>query len=92
MGQLDEIEELVFDALGTLRGTLREEDFVNAKESIDAGEPGLGLDTICSQLHEFGIHIPRRSFNLLADAGKLMKMPEKTWNKLLPLIDEGNPQ
>lgn len=88
MASVEEIEKLLYTALNALRGDLRETDFINAKESIDAGEPGLGLDTICSQLHEFRIRIPNSTFALLSRAGKLMNMPAKTWEKLLPLIDE----
>jgi hypothetical protein len=88
MADFAAIDALLYESLAQLRGRLSEKDYTSAKESIDAGEPGLGLETICAQLHEYETRLPRRVYDLLARAGQLMGMPEKTWKILLPLIDE----
>jgi len=87
MHDLRAVDDVLYMALDKLKGLLRESDFVNAKVCIDAGEPGLGLETICTQPVEYDIRIPRTTYELLANAGKMMNMPPRSWEMVLPLID-----
>jgi len=87
MTDFDSVNRLLYESLNELRGKLIEKDYINAKVNIDVGEPGLALETICSQLYEYNIHIPKRIYDLLARAGQMMNMSEDLWKMLLPIVD-----
>jgi len=88
MSDFKTIDSLLYAALEELKTLLPKRDYVNSKDSIDAGEPELGLETICSQLYEFQIRFPETAHRLLAKAGDLLKMRPAIWQKLLPFTRE----
>jgi len=83
-----QIEQSLCEVLGYLKGILREPDYTNASELIDAGEYGIALDVICAQLFEFEISVPRAAYVKLEEIGQRMHIPKHTWTILQPLVIE----
>jgi hypothetical protein len=84
---VNEIQQQVRAVLEQLKGLLREQDYHSAMESNDAGEWGIAFETICAQLYEYEIRIPRAIYMRLQAIGAAMGMPAKTWQILESLID-----
>ncbi|MBL0888723.1 MafI family immunity protein [Myceligenerans indicum] len=51
---------------------------------IEHGEPGLALDTLCTQLYEFDVVVDDETRRLIAQAGHLMGMNPLLWESLHP--------
>jgi ferritin-like protein len=77
----------LLQVLAELKGRLREEDYTEAVEEVNAGEEGLALEVICEQLYEYEIRIPRTVYAKLQDIGTKMGMAPAAWEILLALID-----
>ena len=84
---MNEIEQEMRVALEQLKGLLREADHKSAAEENDAGEWGIAFETICAQLYEFEIRIPRDAYLRLQTIGVKMGMPAATWQILEALVD-----
>lgn len=64
-------------------------DAENVTELIDAGEFGVALETLCTQLYEVDAVVSERTFQRLESIGSSMGMSAKTWAMLKPADDEG---
>ena len=81
------IEQLLKDVLSELKTVLRPEDYQEAVEELNAGEPGVAFEVVCAQLHEYGLHIPRAAYAKLREIGESMNLPSKEWEILAPLVE-----
>ena len=83
----NEIQQQLRVVLEQLKELLRDQDYQSASESNDAGEWGIAFETVCAQLYEYEIRIPRAVYMRLQALGAAMGMPAKTWQILESLID-----
>ncbi len=59
-----------------------------AKENAEAGEWGLAVDTICSNIHEYDIRIPSELFEELKDLCDIMQLDPYLLTNIEPLVDQ----
>jgi len=75
---IDVLKGLVVD----LDGKLPAVDIQNAREMIDAWEPGIALENLCTQLYEYGVAVPRHVLVRIIVAGEAMRLVPALWADL----------
>ncbi len=84
---VNRIQQQMRVLLEQLKGLLRDQDYQSATASNEAGEWGIAFETVCAQLHEYEIRIPRDAYLRLQTIGAAMGMPVKAWQILEDLVD-----
>lgn len=51
-------------------------------EAVRHGEPGVGLESLCSNLHEFDVPLRASDYELIQLAGRALKLPTDNWTVL----------
>ncbi|MDQ0849908.1 hypothetical protein QFZ65_001846 [Arthrobacter sp. B3I9] len=82
ISNLRDVEHALRWSLAAVQDDLRPEDVSNVRDFLDAGEPGLALDTLCTQLYEFGITVNAAIRDTLEAVGKHMGMDATLWTDL----------
>lgn len=80
---LREAFDLVADSLIAAGYPQRVKDIY---ELVDAGEPALALEMMCSNLYEFDCPISARAYELLAEAGTVLRVDRSDWEILKPHV------
>jgi hypothetical protein len=77
------------DAVGALRAvTLTVEDLLAQRdvrsiwELIDAGEPGVAFENLCTQLYEYEVTPDEASWEALAEIGAYFRSNPDLWQRL----------
>jgi hypothetical protein len=65
-----------------LEGRLPKADTQNVWELIDAGEPGVALENLCTQLYEFDVPVPQAVLERITAAGEAMHLAPDLWTDL----------
>lgn len=65
-----------------LEGRLPAADVENAWGLIDAGEPGVALENLCTQLYEYDVTVPRPVLAQITAAGEAMGLAPDLWTDL----------
>jgi hypothetical protein len=58
----------------------------DAYELLEANEPAVALENMCSNLHEFGCRIPARAYDIFAEAGAKLGVDSGYWEILKPQV------
>ena len=66
--------------------SFRKEDKAAAEDLLNYNEPGLALETIADQLHEYNVSITADIYNQVESIATKMKMKEDVYKKLKELI------
>ena len=72
----------VSKVIAAVEDKLPARDIEFARELVEHREWGLALETVCTQLHEFDVAIPRSSYSLVRSAGQQMDMDSRVWESL----------
>lgn len=75
MIELEKPEANILAVLGQIRGDLPDDTVEIVGELIDHNEAGVALDTLCSQVFEYGIELSRDNKALLAAAAGALGIP-----------------
>lgn len=78
----DELIHLVRAIVIDTEGHLPASDTQNAWELVDAGEPGVALENLCTQLFEYDIVVPQALLGRIAAAGEAMGLDADLWTDL----------
>lgn len=65
-----------------LTGKLPEDLLADFRLSVDAGEPGIGLETLCMQLDDYDVAISRDMLDEIRDLIRIMELSDKYWQRL----------
>jgi hypothetical protein len=79
---LKPIEQKVLAAVGAFSERLPEEQLQDMRELVQAGEPGIALENLCSQLYEYDIPVPVEVQATIVDAGRTMGIKPSYWERL----------
>jgi len=79
---MQQIENTVIVILSDFDGSLPVEQLSEMRELVKAGEPGVALENLCSQLYEYDVVVPQVCQREIAKVGAAMGLPERTWKKL----------
>jgi hypothetical protein len=82
MIQSKEIEPRLRQVLRELADSLPEDDVDSILGLIEAGEWGIALENLCTQLYEYDIPIPRHLLDEIALLGHKMKLEPDYWESL----------
>lgn len=55
--------------------------------TVEAGEPIVGLEILCSNLDEFDVSLRASEYALLQEAGRALNLPKSTWVGLSRLVE-----
>ncbi len=67
-------EKLIEMAVLELAGVFADETEANVRDLLTAGEPGVALEILCSQLWEYDIPVSYEMKSLLVTAANIMNM------------------
>src|ERR1039457_7096270 len=76
------IHDRVTDALERASGVPLRRRIESAAELVRHGEPGIGLENLCSNLHEFGEPLGGGAYEGLVVPGEVLNLPADTWTAL----------
>lgn len=79
---LEDVIHLVRAIVIAVEGRLPAADTQNAWGLVDAGEPGVALELLCTQLHEFDIAISESLLVQIITAGEAMGLASDLWTDL----------
>lgn len=79
---IQEIEQKLFQILEAFKSDLPPDQIADMKSLIEAGEPGVAFENLCTQLHEYDISIPHRVLRQLANIGGEMELRPEYWEQL----------
>lgn len=65
-----------------LEGRLPAVDIQNAWGLLEAGEPGVALETLCTQLYEYDVPVPRTVLSQITETGEAMRLAPELWTDL----------
>jgi Immunity protein 50 len=65
------------------KSLLPRDDVRNVGELVDAGEPGIALEILCTQLYEYERAVDRESLAALAGVGTYFKLDPHLWTSLV---------
>jgi hypothetical protein len=55
---LRDVEERLARVLGRVSGFLPDDQLQEMRQLVEAGEPGIALENLCSQLYEYDVSVP----------------------------------
>lgn len=82
---LDEIESRLLMILGGLSGKLEPHRIEMIADLVKAGEPGVALENLCSELDEYDVIIPQPALIEIATLGTAMRIKPDYWQRLKDL-------
>lgn len=65
-----------------VEGRLPATDTQNAWDLLDAGEPGIALENLCTQLYEFDVEVSESLLTQITTAGVAMGLASDLWTDL----------
>ena|ERR1039457_472724 len=80
------IHDRVTDALERASGVPLRRRIESAAELVRHGEPGIGLENLCSNLHEFGVPIRAGEYEGIQASGEVLNLPADTWTALMEQV------
>lgn len=66
-----------------LEGKLPAANIQNAWGLIDAGEPGVALENLCTQLYEYDVPVPPSVLAQITAVGEAMQLAPDLWTDLI---------
>src|SRR5439155_15773335 len=85
-----EIEDGVIRVIAKLRGRLPTPDLELAESDARAGEWGVALEHMMSQLYEYDVAVPAPIYREIAQLGATMKLDPREWSILRVAEDESS--
>lgn len=79
---MQQIENKVIMLLAAFEGSLPGQQLSEMRELAEAGEPGIALENLCTQLYEYDVIVSHERQQEIALVGKAMGIAESTWQKL----------
>ena len=84
MGVTESTERAVVLIIDGLTGRLPPEQLLDFRELAEAGEPGVALENLCTQIFEYDVMIGPDVLARIRDVGQVMKLDPKYWERLNP--------
>lgn len=79
---LDDVVHMLRGIVIEVEGLLPASDTQSAWELLDAGEPGVALENLCTQLYEYDVALPQALVGRIAVAGTAMGLEADVWTVL----------
>jgi hypothetical protein len=76
------VEERMMSIVHTLSGRLSPTDSENIISLVRAGEWGVALENLCTQLYEYDIDVPVETYQDIASVGEAMGIEPRYWENL----------
>jgi hypothetical protein len=76
------VDDKLNEALSHFDDLLPQDRLESVRVMVNVGEEALALETFCSNLYEFDISVPARAYELIDEAGRMMRMDESKWRML----------
>ena len=79
---LQTIERVLLHLIQTYAGNFPAEQVAGMTELVQAGEAGVALENLCSQLHEYDVPVDEATFGRLKEIGTQMGIEPDYWERL----------
>lgn len=79
---MQEIEDKLITVIAAFSGALPAEQITEMQELTKAGEPGVALENLCTQLYEYDVVVAPESLCQIAAVGAAMSMDKSNWEQL----------
>lgn len=76
------IETKVLDLIDAFEGSLPVSQLSDMRELAEAGEPGVALENLCTQLCEHDVFVSPECKHAIIGVAKAMRLAESTWQML----------
>jgi hypothetical protein len=76
------LETRVLAVLVMCRGQLPDEQVDDMEEDVRAGEAGIALENLATQLYEYDVPVEQQIIDEIAALGNAMKLDPKYWTRL----------
>lgn len=80
--EMQDIENQLVAVISGFAGQLPGEQITEMQELARAGEPGIALENLCTQLYEYDVVVSRDRLNQLSLLGKAMGTKPTYWEQL----------
>ena len=81
--QFEDVTHLVRAIFLAVEGRLPDPDTQNARGLLDAGEPGVALENLCTQLYEFDVAVSEPLLAQIRTATEAMGLASDLWSDLI---------
>ncbi|HVX56708.1 MAG TPA: MafI family immunity protein [Candidatus Saccharimonadales bacterium] len=78
----DLIEQKILKAIDTFAGLLPAEQLEDMRGLVIAGEPGIALENLCTQIYEYDVVVQPDVYTTIAEAGAAMGSDSKYWERI----------
>jgi len=79
---MHEIEDQLLQIIHRYTEQLPAEQLKEMADLVQAGEPGIGFENLCTQLHEYDVAVDNGTLRQLEDIGTRMGLAPKNWLQL----------
>ncbi len=79
---MEEIENRLIKVIAECDGQLPSGQLADMRELTEAGEPGVALENLCTQLYEYGVWLDLATLRQIAEIGKAMGVEPRYWELL----------
>jgi hypothetical protein len=76
------LETRVLGVLAVCRGLLPDEQLDEMGQLVRAGEPGVALENLSTQLYEYDVPVEQATLEQIESLGKTMGLDPKYWARL----------
>jgi len=76
------LESRVLAVIGMCRGLLPKEQLDEMDQLVRAGEAGIALENLSTQLHEYDVIVEKATIEEIEMLGKAMSLDAKYWSRL----------
>jgi hypothetical protein len=78
------LETRVLGVIAMCRGLLPQEQLDQMDQLVRAGEPGVALENLSTQLYEYDVPMEQATIEQIASLGMGMGLDPKYWRRLTP--------
>lgn len=79
---MNELEYQIADVLEGLAPQMSPRDVTNVRDLLSAGEAGVALEVLCTQLYEFDVPVTLNDLRRIRQLTEVMVLPAHLWRDL----------
>jgi hypothetical protein len=80
----DLIEQQILTTISKFAGLLPAEQLEDMRELVIAGERGIALENLCTQIHEYDVAVQPDVYTTIEEVGTAMGIDSKYWERIAP--------
>ena len=78
----DQIEQQTLSAITDFTSKLPAEQLQDMRSLVIAGEPGVALENLCTQIYEYDVEVAPEVLAKISEVGRAMGLDSKYWDRI----------